>query len=366
MLYQQPLPEPYPQLSAAACEERIRRARGVLGARVVLLTHHYQRPEIVALGDFRGDSLKLAQLAAAQSGVEFVVYCGVHFMAESADILKPGNQQVILPDLGAGCDMADMAQAADVAEAWDDLAEVVPGVPVVPVTYINSTAALKAFVGVRGGYVCTSSNAARIVTRSLEQAGPGGKVFFFPDQHLGRNTCLRLGIPLEEIVLWDPALPQGGLSEDVLRRARVVLWKGHCPVHMMFTAKQVAALRAADPAVRIIAHPECAMEVVDLADEVGSTEFIVSQIAASPSGSSWAVGTEMNLVQRIAMENPDKKVVSINPYMCLCGTMNRIDLPHLTWALEALVAGRAVNVISVAEPVRSQARLALDRMLALS
>lgn len=366
MLYQQPLPAPYPQLSDDECSLRIRRARESLGRKVVVLAHHYQRPEIVAFGDFRGDSLKLAQLIATQAEAQYVVYCGVHFMAESADILKPGEQTIILPDLGAGCDMADMAEAPDVAEAWEELASVVPAENVVPVTYINSTAELKAFVGVRGGYVCTSSNAARIVTRALEQAGPEGKVFFFPDQHLGRNTCRALGLSLEHMALWDPELPLGGLSEAALRSARVLLWKGHCPVHMMFTSKQVMAIRAADPKVRIIAHPECAMDVVSLADDVGSTEFIVSRIASSPPGSSWAVGTEMNLVRRIAMENPGKKVVSINPYMCLCGTMNRIDLPHLAWALEEIVAGRPTNIITVSEPIRSQARLALDRMLALS
>jgi quinolinate synthase len=366
MIYQQPLPAPYPQLTDAACEERIRQARKELGSQVVVLAHHYQRPEIVAFGDFRGDSLKLAQLAASQTEARYIVYCGVHFMAESADILKPGQQTVVLPDLGAGCDMADMAEAPDVADAWAELLETYPGAPVVPVTYINSTAALKAFVGEREGYVCTSSNAAKIVTRALEQAGPEGKVFFFPDQHLGRNTCRALGIPLERIKLWDPELPLGGLGVEELKSARVLLWKGHCPVHMMFTAKQVEALRAKDPQVRIIAHPECSMDVVGLADDVGSTEFIVSRIAASPPGSSWAVGTEMNLVRRIAMENPDKKVVSINPYMCLCGTMNRIDLPHLAWAMERLVAGEPVNVIAVHDPVRTLARRALDRMLELS
>jgi quinolinate synthase len=366
MLYQPPLPVPYPQLDLAACEERVRNAKQTLGASVVILAHHYQRPEIVGFGDFRGDSLKLAQLAATQTSARYVVYCGVHFMAESADILKPGDQTVILPDLGAGCDMADMAAAPDVADAWLELAEMAPAAIVVPVTYINSTAALKAFVGERNGYVCTSSNAGKIVTHALRQAGPGGKVFFFPDQHLGRNTSLALGIALDEMALWDPSRPYGGLTPEAIARAKVLLWKGHCPVHMMFSAKQVEAIRKADPQVRIIAHPECAMEVVGLADDVGSTEFIVSSIAQSPAGSSWAVGTEMNLVRRIAMENPDKKIISINPYMCLCGTMNRIDMPHLAWALEELVAGRAVNVIAVADPVRSWARVALDRMLELS
>lgn len=365
MLYQEPLPAPYPQLSDAELMSRIRAARAALGARVVILAHHYQRPEIVGFGDFRGDSLKLAQLAATQKDAEAIVYCGVHFMAESADILKPGDQKVILPDLGAGCDMADMAQADDVAEAWAELAEHVPAADLVPITYINSTAALKAFVGTKGGLVCTSSNARRIVADALGK-NAARRIFFFPDQHLGRNTCVALGMDLSQIALWDPELPLGGLTPQVIAQTRVFLWKGHCPVHMMFTAKQVQAIRQKDPQVRIIAHPECSMDVVGLADDVGSTEFIVSTIAASAPGSSWAVGTEMNLVKRIAQENPDKKIVSINPFMCLCGTMNRIDLAHLAWALDALVDGRYVNVIAVDEPIGSLARLALHRMLALS
>ncbi len=370
MLYQEPLPAPYPQLSDADLTSRIHAARAALGSRVVILAHHYQRPEIVGFGDFRGDSLKLAQLAATQKEAEAIVYCGVHFMAESADILKPGQQKVILPDLGAGCDMADMAQAEDVAEAWAELVEHVPAADLIPITYINSTAALKAFVGIKGGLVCTSSNAKKIVSNALEATALGSsgsrRVFFFPDQHLGRNTCVALGMDLSQIALWDPELPLGGLTPEVIARTRVFLWKGHCPVHMMFTAKQVQAIRQKDPAVRIIAHPECSMDVVGLADDVGSTEFIVSSIAQSAPGSSWAVGTEMNLVKRIAQENPDKKIISINPFMCLCGTMNRIDLAHLAWALDALVDGRYVNVIAVDEPIRSQARLALDRMLELS
>ncbi len=363
MIYQQALSAPYTELSEEELASRARAARAALGDRVVVLAHHYQRPEVVTFGDFRGDSLKLAQLAATQEKADFVVYCGVHFMAESADILKRGSQQVILPDLGAGCDMADMAEADDVADAWDELVAVHPESDLLPVTYINSTAALKAFVGKKGGVVCTSSNAQRIVKWALDL---GKRVFFFPDQHLGRNTCRSLGMSLEEMVLWDPEQTQGGLSDASVKEARVFLWKGHCPVHMMFSAKQVQALRARDRHIKVIAHPECAMDVVDLADEVGSTEFIVNTIAKSAPGSSWAVGTEMNLVNRIAAENPDKRVVSINPFMCLCGTMNRIDLAHLAWSLENLVAGRLENVISVEGEDRAFAKLALERMLEMS
>jgi quinolinate synthase len=363
MLYQQPLPAPYPGLSEAECVERIESARATLGRKAVILTHHYQRPEIVALGDVRGDSLKLAQFAAAQKDSDFIVYCGVHFMAESADILKSGDQKIILPDLGAGCDMADMADADDVEDAWSELVSVLGHESIMPVTYINSTAALKAFVGSKGGVCCTSTNAPDIIEWALRERKT---LFFFPDQHLGRNTCKRAGIPLSQMTLWDPGKALGGNEEARLRDVRVFLWKGHCPVHAMFTLKQIDALRLKDPAFKIISHPECAMEVVDASDEVGSTEFIVNQIAKSPLGSKWAVGTEMNLVNRIALENPGKTIVSINPFMCLCGTMNRIDLAHLAWALENLVAGTPQNVITVEEPLRSLGRASLDRMLAMS
>lgn len=363
MIYQQPLPEPYPSLSADEMLARIAHARSQLGKRLVILAHHYQRPEIVALGDLRGDSLKLAQFAAAQDEAEFIVYCGVHFMAESADILKRGAQKIILPDMGAGCDMADMADADDVEEAWEDLVSVLGHESIMPVTYINSTAALKAFVGKKGGVVCTSSNAEKIVRWSLEERKT---VFFFPDQHLGRNTAKRIGIPLEQMPLWAPGKPFGGQTVETLKNARVFLWQGHCPVHAMFSVKQINTLLARDPEFKVISHPECAMEVVDRSDCVGSTEFIVRTIAESPAGSKWAVGTEMNLVNRIAQENPDKKIVSINPFMCLCGTMNRIDLNHLTWSVENILKNELQNVIKVEEPVRSLAKLTLDRMLAMS
>jgi quinolinate synthase len=363
MIYQQPLPEPYPSLPEHELLARIQKCRALLGKELVILGHHYQRPEIVELSDFRGDSLKLAQLAASQQDARYVVFCGVHFMAESADILKTADQTIILPDMGAGCDMADMADADDVEEAWNEIVDVLGNDDLIPVTYINSTAALKAFVGEKGGVVCTSSNAGKIVEWSLKTRS---RVIFFPDQHLGRNTCKKLGIPLAAMNVWEPARPLGGLSKEQIVDTRVLLWRGHCPVHMMFAAKQIDALRAKDPEFRIISHPECTMEVVDKSEFVGSTEYIVKTIAESAPGSKWAVGTEMNLVNRIAKENPDKKIVSINPFMCLCGTMNRIDLPHLTWALESIVNGEPQNVISVVEPLRSRAKLALDRMLAMS
>lgn len=364
MIYQQALPSPYPDLSDDELKERIKQAKQSLGKRVVILTHHYQRPEIVEIGDVRGDSLKLAQFAAAQEEAQYIVYCGVHFMAESADILKRGQQVVVLPDMGAGCDMADMADADDVEYAWNELVEILGHDSIMPVTYINSTAALKAFVGKKGGIVCTSTNAEKIVDWALRERKV---LFFFPDQHLGRNTCKKMGYDPQRMVLWKPGKPRGGQSsDDVIRNSRIFLWEGHCPVHAMFTLRQIQQLRAQDPSIKIITHPECPMEVVDQSDAVGSTEFIVRTIAESPAGTKWAVGTEMNLVNRIATENPDKFIVSLNRYMCLCGTMNRIDLKHLAWAMDAIVAGKPVNVISVAEPTRSLAQTALNRMLSLS
>jgi quinolinate synthase len=363
MIYQQPLPAPYPTLSDEDLKNRILRAKQQLGERVVILTHHYQRPEIVGIGDMRGDSLKLAQFAASQEKAEFIVYCGVHFMAESADILKRGQQTVVLPDMGAGCDMADMADADDVEFAWNELVGCLGHESIMPVTYINSTAALKAFVGRKGGIVCTSSNAEKIVQWALSERKA---LFFFPDQHLGRNTCKRMGFAPESMLLWKPATVLGGNSAERVRETRIFLWEGHCPVHAMFTVRQIEQLRQQNSEFKIISHPECPMEVVDRSDAVGSTEFIVRTIAESPAGSHWAVGTEMNLVNRIASENPDKTIVSLNRFMCLCGTMNRIDLAHLAWAMDSLIEGRPVNVITVPEPTRSLAQMALNRMLSMS
>lgn len=361
--YQSPLPEPYPTLSEQEMRARIQAVRAYFGKKLVILAHHYQRPEIVELSDVRGDSLQLAQYAAQHSEADYIVFCGVHFMAEGADILKTGQQVVVLPDLGAGCDMADMADAEDVTDAWEQCVEMLGHESIMPVTYVNSTAALKAFVASKGGVICTSSNAAHIVNWALQERKV---LFFYPDQHLGRNTAKKLGIPLEQMKLWNPKKPYGGLSQSAIIDTKVMLWEGCCPVHMMFSAKQIDLIRAKDPNFKIISHPECAMEVVDKSDCAGSTDFIVKTIAASPTGSKWAVGTELNLVNRIAKENPDKTIVSINPFMCLCGTMNRIDLPHLTWALEQIKQGTPQNVIQVHEPERSLAKQALSRMLEMS
>ncbi|APJ04683.1 quinolinate synthase NadA [Silvanigrella aquatica] len=361
--YQTPLPAPYPSLTEQEMRDRIKEVRNYFGKKLVVLAHHYQRPEIVELSDVRGDSLQLAQYAAQQTEADYIVFCGVHFMAEGADILKTGKQLVVLPDLGAGCDMADMADADDVIDAWEQLVEVVEHESIMPVTYVNSSASLKAFVAEKGGVICTSSNAGKIVDWALQERKI---LFFYPDQHLGRNTAKKLGIPLSEMNLWDPKKNYGGLTPEQIKQTKVMLWQGCCPVHMMFSAKQIDIIRAKDPEFKIISHPECAMEVVDKSDCSGSTDFIVKTIAASPAGSKWAVGTELNLVNRIAKENPDKKVVSINPFMCLCGTMNRIDLPHLTWALEQIRQGTPQNVITVTEPTRSLAKQALERMLEMS
>ncbi len=343
-----------------SCDERIARARERLGRSVVILGHHYQRDEVIKFADFRGDSLKLSQQAAASSA-EFIVFCGVHFMAESADVLRQPHQQVILPDLNAGCSMADMAELGQVELCWEELEEVL-GEPVVPVTYMNSSAAIKAFVGRHGGSVCTSSNAARVFEWAF---GQGRRVLFLPDEHLGRNTAYRFGIPLDQMVVWDPHRELGGNTPEALRRARVILWKGYCSVHQRFTPEQVDAARQADPRVRVIVHPECRFEVVQKADFVGSTEKIIETVRAGEPGSSWAVGTEIHLVNRLAKELPDRRVVSLDPHVCVCTTMFRISPQHLCWALENLVEGQVVNRIAVEEQTRRWARVALERMLEL-
>ena len=363
MLYQSPLPSLYSTLSEKELLERIQAARAKLGKKCVILAHHYQRPEIVELSDIRGDSLQLARFAAENTQAEFIIFCGVHFMAETADILKTANQTVILPDLGAGCDLADAADADDVIRAWDELVEVVGHESILPITYINSTAALKSFVGSKNGVICTSSNAEKIIQHALNH---NKILFFYPDEHLGRNTSKKIGIPLSQMALWNGKKNYGGLSSETLQQVRVLLWKGCCPVHQMFTTKQIDTIRAKDPEFKIIAHPECSMEVIDKCDYRGSTDYIVKSIEQSPAGTKWAVGTELNLVNRIAKENPDKTVVSINPFMCLCGTMNRIDLKHLSWALDNIIEGHPKNVITVGEPDRSLAKKALARMLEMS
>lgn len=341
--------------------ERNARAKAALGNRVVILGHHYQRDEVIRFADFCGDSLKLSQ-QAGQSRAEFIVFCGVHFMAESADILRQPHQKVILPDLNAGCSMADMADIDQVETCWEQLQEV-GELKVVPVTYMNSTAAIKAFTGRQGGAVCTSSNAAAVMRWAFER---GEKVLFLPDEHLGRNTAYRMGIPLEEMVVWDPRKDLGGLPEEALRRARVLLWKGYCSVHQRFLPEHVERVRREHPGIHVIAHPECRWDVCELADEIGSTEGILKAIAASPSGSKWAVATEIHLVNRLAHQHPDKLVVSLDPNVCVCTTMFRISPQHLCWVLENLVAGRMVNQITVDTETRRWARQALERMLNLS
>ena len=349
--------------------ERATAARAALGDRAFVLGHHYQRDEVIAFADVTGDSFKLAREAAARPDAEFIVFCGVHFMAESADILTADHQQVILPDLAAGCSMADMAAIDQVEDAWDVLTDVGVADRTVPVTYMNSTAAIKGFTGRHGGTVCTSSNAETALRWAFDRTGGAsgdGKVLFLPDQHLGRNTAVRsLGLSLDDCVVFDPRKPGGGLTPEQLRAARMILWRGHCSVHGRFSADNVAAIRAADPDVTVIVHPECRHEVVTAADLVGSTERIVAALDAAPAGSSWAIGTELNLVRRLALQHPDKRVHYLDSTVCFCSTMNRIDLPHLTWVLESLVAGRVPNRIAVDREVAHWARVALDQMLAL-
>jgi quinolinate synthase len=346
--------------------DRARVAKEALGDRVFVLGHHYQRDEVIQFADVTGDSFKLAKEAAARPEAEYVVFCGVHFMAESADILTAEHQRVVLPDLAAGCSMADMAAFDQVEDCWDQLVEAGVADLTVPVTYMNSSAAIKAFTGRHGGTVCTSSNAKTALTWALGKVGDGGKVLFLPDQHLGRNTYVRdLGGSLDGCVVWDPHKPMGGLTVEQLREATMILWRGHCSVHGRFTVEAVEAARREIPDVRIIVHPECRHEVVELADEVGSTERIIATIAAAPPGTAWAVGTELNLVQRLAEQFPEQRVVFLEKNVCYCSTMNRIDLPHLVWALEALVDGRVVNEISVEPGTARWARTALDQMLAL-
>ncbi|HVB42191.1 MAG TPA: quinolinate synthase NadA [Streptosporangiaceae bacterium] len=342
---------------------RAERARAALGDRAFVLGHHYQRDEVIRFADVTGDSFKLAREAAARPEAEYVIFCGVHFMAESADILTTADQRVILPDLAAGCSMADMATYNQVEECWETFEDLGLADSIIPVTYMNSSADIKAFTGRHGGTVCTSSNAKRALTWALSK---GSKVLFLPDQHLGRNTAVReLGLSLDDCIVWDPYKPYGGADPEALRRATMILWRGHCSVHGRFTKENVAEVRRRIPGVNVIVHPECQHEVVLAADQVGSTEKIISTIEQAPPGSAWAVGTELNLVQRLAEDNPDKTVVFLDKTVCYCSTMNRIDLPHLVWAMESLVAGQVVNQITVDPKTASEAKAALDQMLAL-
>jgi quinolinate synthase len=354
------------QLPAASDPQLVDRAqvaRKALGAKAMVLGHHYQRDEVIAFADIRGDSFKLAQAAAENSAAEFIFFCGVHFMAESADILTTNNQKVILPDLAAGCSMADMATASQVADCWQVLEKLGVAKKTIPITYMNSSAAIKAFTGKNHGAVCTSSNAARAMKWAFEK---GEKILFLPDQHLGRNTAvLSLGLSLADCVIYNPWKPNGGLTDDAIKNAKVILWRGHCSVHGRFTVGNIEDVRMKLPGVKVLVHPECQHDVVSNADVVGSTEMIIKTVSQSPAGAKWAIGTELNLVQRLANENPDKQIVFLDKAVCYCSTMNRIDLPHLVWAMESLVSGRLINQIKVEDEVAKYAKVALDQMLAL-
>jgi quinolinate synthase len=367
-------PGDLPSPSDPGLVERAQAARAALGEKVFVLGHHYQRDEVIRFADVTGDSFKLAKEAAARPEAPWIIFCGVHFMAESADILTSDEQTVILPDLAAGCSMADMAAIHQVEDAWDDLVEAGVAEDTIPVTYMNSSAAIKAFTGRHGGTICTSSNAKTALSWAFSQAGRAdragaatrNKVLFLPDQHLGRNTWARdLGGSLTDCVVFDPHRPMGGLTHQQLQDARMILWRGHCSVHGRFTLEAVEQARREIPGVRVIVHPECRNEVVEAADEVGSTEKIIKTIAAAPDGTKWVVGTELNLVRRLAAEFPRQQIAFLEKNVCYCSTMNRIDLPHLVWALESLVDGRVVNPIRVDPEVAHYARVALDQMLAL-
>jgi len=354
------------ELPAASDPELVSRAtaaRKALGDRAMILGHHYQRDEVIQFADITGDSFKLAQAAAENSSAEYIFFCGVHFMAESADILTSAHQKVILPDLAAGCSMADMATAAQVNDAWKVFVKLGISARTIPVTYMNSSAAIKSFTGENGGTICTSSNAERAMRWAFEQ---GEKIFFLPDQHLGRNTAvLRLGLSLEDCVVWNPWKPNGGLTDQEILDARVILWRGHCSVHGRFSIENIREVRTRVPGINVIVHPECQHDVVKDADVVGSTEMIIKTVTSAAPGTSWAVGTELNLVKRLAATNPDKSVIFLDKTVCYCSTMNRIDLPHLVWSMESIVEGRLVNQISVDPTTAHHARVALERMLAL-
>lgn len=352
-----------PSPSDADLVERARAARNALGSRAMVLGHHYQRDEVIQFADITGDSFKLAQAAAERHEAEWVIFCGVHFMAESADILTSSSQKVILPDLAAGCSMADMATGAQVAQAWTVMKQLGIADVTIPVTYMNSSAEIKSFTGENGGTICTSSNAERAMRWAFQK---GSKVFFLPDQHLGRNTAiLKLGLELEDCVLWNPWKPMGGLTEAELLKAKVILWRGHCSVHGRFSLANVEEVRNRVPGINVLVHPECQHDVVKAADFVGSTEMIIKTVSEAKSGSKWAVATELNLVKRLAASNPDKEVIFLDKTVCYCSTMNRIDLPHLVWAMESLGKGNLVNQIRVPEKTAHFARVALERMLAL-
>lgn len=352
-----------PAPSDPQLRERARAARAKLGDSTFVLGHHYQRDEVIEFADVTGDSFKLARDAAARPDAPFIIFCGVHFMAESADILTSSKQQVILPDLAAGCSMADMANYEQVTQCWSVLEELGIAKTTIPVTYMNSSAAIKAFTGERDGTVCTSSNAQTTLEWAFQE---GERVLFLPDQHLGRNTAvLKLGLTLDDCVVWNPWKPRGGLSDQQITSAKMILWRGHCSVHARFSLESIREVRARISDINVIVHPECQHEVALNADIIGSTEQIIKTVSGADPGSKWAIGTELNLVKRLAQQNPDKQILFLDKSVCYCSTMNRIDLPHLVWAMESLVEGRVVNEIKVPERTAHYARVALDRMLSL-
>jgi quinolinate synthase len=360
----QALPERYLGLSDEEMDRRIAAAKAALGRRLVILGHHYQRDEVIKFADYIGDSYKLAGQVSKHADAEFIVFCGVHFMAESADVLSADHQQVILPDLAAGCSMADMAAPDQLDQCWTDLEQMLGDSRIVPVTYINSAASIKAFCGEHGGVVCTSSNAAATLKWAWER---GERIVFLPDQHLGRNTAYKLGVPLDQMVVWDPDEIWGGLEPEAVKNARMILWKGHCSVHARFTARQIENVRVQHPGIRVIVHPEVPWDVVQAADAAGSTEFIIKTVSESPVGSIWAVGTEIHLVNRLASQvQPDRTVLSLDQFGCLCSTMFRVSPNHLLWVLEGLVAGEVHNRIVVPEDQKHWTKVALDRMLSIS
>ncbi len=369
--WQRPLPDIYTKLSDPELKIRIESARQTLGKKLVILGHHYQQDDVVEFADFTGDSFELSRKAAEQRDAEYVVFCGVHFMAESADILTADNVKVVLPDLGAGCSMADMANLDQTVDCWAQLQATCPGQTLVPITYMNSSAAIKAFVGEHGGAVCTSSNCRDVLEWALlgganpEKKASKVKVLFFPDQHLGRNTAYAMGYALDQMVLWDPREELGGNEESKLRDADFVLWKGHCSVHALFRPEHIDQVRSKAPNMKVIVHPECRWEVVQKADQAGSTAYIVKQINAAAPGSEWAIGTEVHLVHRLAREHPEQKITVLSDCQCLCTTMFRIDLPHLCWVLENLLEGKVVNQIRVDAKTRQWSLVALDRMLTI-
>ncbi len=359
---QKPLPSKFSEADNSELIDSIKKSKDILGEKLFILGHHYQRDEIIQFADAKGDSLALSKLAAKQAKAKYIVFCGVHFMAEAADILTLDDQIVILPDLNAGCSMADMADIDQISQCWQDLQAIVDIQNVVPITYINSAATLKAFVGQNGGSVCTSSNAKSVVKWALDKS-PDSKIIFFPDQHLGRNTAFELGFDHSDMVLWDPQLDLGGNDKKELTEAKFILWKGHCSIHQRFSVANINEFRQQYSTGQVIVHPECSHEVVEKADLAGSTDFIIKTITAAPAGAIFGVGTEIHLVNRLANENTDKTVISLDPLICPCATMFRIDLKHLAWILELLVEGQVTNQIKVNEKTKAMAKLALDRML---